>query len=261
MENLTEKVYECTLPVEAHMICDLLARAGISARVDGEFLAGAGGELPMGSSIKVRVEPARAAEARAVIDEWEKAQPPDSATAAVPKRPPLRGPLWFFLGAIGGAGFAYVGLNTPAGENGIDYDGDGDYEITYRYAGRKYTLTEKDRDNDGRTDARWHFDLHGLEKSYEADDDFDGRFEWKFEFENGEFVRGERDADGDGKPEFVAHYSYGVVKTEDIFDEAGNRVVAREHYSADRVKFTEFDRDGDGTFEQRVEFDRYGLPK
>ena len=45
MEDLREKVYECTLAVEAHMICDLLARAGISARVVGEFLAGPGGEL------------------------------------------------------------------------------------------------------------------------------------------------------------------------------------------------------------------------
>jgi hypothetical protein len=56
MENLSEKVYECTLVVEAHMICDLLARAGISARVDGEFLAGAAGELPLGSAVKVRVD-------------------------------------------------------------------------------------------------------------------------------------------------------------------------------------------------------------
>jgi hypothetical protein len=75
MENLSEKVYECSFGVEAHMICDLLARAGISARVDGEFLQGAGGELPLGSSIKVRVAPKNAAEARAVIDEWEKLQP------------------------------------------------------------------------------------------------------------------------------------------------------------------------------------------
>jgi hypothetical protein len=71
MENLTEKVFECTLPVEAHMICDLLARAGISARVDGEFLAGAGGDLPLGNSVKVRVDPARAAEgASARIASW-----------------------------------------------------------------------------------------------------------------------------------------------------------------------------------------------
>ena len=47
MQTLMEKVYECTLAVEAHMVCDLLARAGIEARVDGEFLSGAGGELPL----------------------------------------------------------------------------------------------------------------------------------------------------------------------------------------------------------------------
>ena len=76
MEDLREKVYECTFAVEAHMICDLLARAGISARVDGELLAGAIGELPLGSNIKVRVDPSRTAEAREVIDEWERLQPP-----------------------------------------------------------------------------------------------------------------------------------------------------------------------------------------
>jgi len=76
MEDLREKVYECTFAFEAHMICDLLARAGISSRVDGEFLAGAIGELPLGSAIKVRVDPSRAAEAREVIDEWERLQPP-----------------------------------------------------------------------------------------------------------------------------------------------------------------------------------------
>jgi hypothetical protein len=45
MEQLTTSVYECTMPYQAHMICDLLSQAGISARVDGEFLAGAFGEL------------------------------------------------------------------------------------------------------------------------------------------------------------------------------------------------------------------------
>src|SRR5688572_33350654 len=44
MEILSEKVYECTLAVEAHMVCDLLSQAGISARVDGEFMQSAMGE-------------------------------------------------------------------------------------------------------------------------------------------------------------------------------------------------------------------------
>ncbi len=261
MENLTEKVYECTLPVEAHMICDLLARAGISARVDGEFLAGAGGDLPLGSSIKVRVAAERAAEARDVIDEWEKAQPADPATAAPQPRGLMRGPLWFFLGGICGAWFAYLGLNTPVSEDGMDYDGDGDYEISYRYAGKKPTLTEYDRDNDGQTDARWRFDSHGLENVFESDDDFDGKFEWQYEVADGAFVSGARDADGDGKPELATRYSHGVLRSTDVFDAAGSRVVAREFYAGDRVTFTELDRDGDGNFEQRVDFDRYGLPK
>jgi hypothetical protein len=112
LENLREKVYECTLVVEAYMICDLLARAGISARVDGEFLAGAGGDLPLGSSIKVRVDPARAAEAREVIDEWEREQPPpDPGTA--PPRSRVRAHWWFLIGMLVGASIMFVALKMP----------------------------------------------------------------------------------------------------------------------------------------------------
>jgi|KBSMisStaDraftv2_1062788.scaffolds.fasta_scaffold830519_1 hypothetical protein len=111
MEDLREKVYECTLAVEAHMICDLLARAGISARVDGEFLAGAGGERIL--------------------------------------RPYRRDPA-------------------------------------------------------------------------------------------------------------CAH---GIQRSTDVYDEAGLRIVARQHFNAAWNDSTEFDDDGDGTFERRVEYDRYGVPR
>jgi hypothetical protein len=39
MEQLNEKVYECTLAVEAHMICDLLARETYrhGERISAEF--------------------------------------------------------------------------------------------------------------------------------------------------------------------------------------------------------------------------------
>ena len=39
MENRTESVYECTLAIETHMICDLLADAGIPARVGTNTVA------------------------------------------------------------------------------------------------------------------------------------------------------------------------------------------------------------------------------
>ena len=123
MEDLREKVYECTLAVEAHMICDLLARAGISARVDGEFLAGAGGDLP-GSTIKVRVDPARAIEAREVIDEWERLQPPPDPTVISP-RSRFRSPLFFLAGLLAGGVLVFLALKPVATLSSADFNGDG----------------------------------------------------------------------------------------------------------------------------------------
>ena len=79
MEQLDTSVFECTFPFQAHMICDLLSQAGFSSRVDGEFLAGAFGELPLLNTIKVRVAASRAAAARELIAEIERLQPDDLA--------------------------------------------------------------------------------------------------------------------------------------------------------------------------------------
>ena len=141
MEDLREKVYECTLAVEAHMICDLLARAGISARVDGEFLAGAGGDLPLGSTIKVRVDPTRAAEAREVIDEWEKVQPPPEP-GATPPRSRTRSPLWFFAGLLAGGAIAFFVFRTPYTRSSVDFDRDGVNDEIYHYRGNVLDLVE-----------------------------------------------------------------------------------------------------------------------
>jgi hypothetical protein len=259
MEQLNEKVYECTLVVEAHMICDLLARAGISARVDGEFLAGVAGELPLGSAVRVRVAFDRAAEARAVIAEWEKSQPPEATAPAAP-RAPLKSPLWFLTGAIAGGLFAAWILRTPQTRDGIDYDGDGHYETTYFYAGQALRLVEIDRNDDRKTDVRWHYDMHGFEERYESDDDFDGHFEMQADVENGEWESARVDRDGDRRPEETQRYRHGVIHTAQLHDGNG-RVVAREAYRDGERISAEFDRDGDGTFEQSVEFDRFDMPK
>jgi hypothetical protein len=157
MEQLTEKVYECNLAVEAHMICDILSQAGISARVDGEFLQSAAGEIPLGNTVKVRVDPSRAAEAREVISDWEKLEPPpDAAAAPAPGRSRFRSPLWFLFGAIVGATGVFL--------------------VFYQ---ARTSSSGSDRNRDGRVDARWGFDLAGAADHYEEDDDFDGRFEWQ----------------------------------------------------------------------------------
>lgn len=244
------------------MICDLLARAGISARVDGEFLAGVAGELPLGSAIKVRVDPSRAAEAREVIDEWEREQPPPepaSPTVAAP-RSPWRSPLWFFAGLMVGAAALYVASRSPSTSTSTDFDGDGVADEIYYYAGVTPERVDYDRNGDGKVDARWIYDHRGVSKLYEGDDDFDGGFEWKSEAEEGQIVISRLDANGDGRPDAVYHMKNGVDRSGEIYDAAGQRVVARITFMGPLSTFTEFDSDGDGVFERRVDYDRYGEP-
>jgi len=256
MEQLTERVYECSLAVEAHMICDLLSRAGISARVEGEFLQGAAGDLPLGNTVKVRVDPARAAEAREVIADWEKLQPPDPALPPAKRSSGFKSFLWFVAGSIIGGGVMFLALRTPLTEDGVDYDGDGHDDIHYIYSGRAIERMDFDRNSDGKVDARWLFDVNGAEKEYDADNDFDGRFEWQGHAEGGEVVRDVLDADGDGQPERVEHSTNGVLQSVDYYSQ--ERVVKRERYRAGILVGAEYDADGDGNFERRVEFDANG---
>jgi putative signal transducing protein len=69
-----ETVFHASTSLEAHLVQQLLERAGLASRIDGEFLQGGAGELPPGNLIRVRVEPQHAAEAREIIAEWEKGQ-------------------------------------------------------------------------------------------------------------------------------------------------------------------------------------------
>lgn len=261
MEDLREKVYECTLAVEAHMICDLLARAGISARVEGEFLAGAGGDLPLGNTVKVRVDPSRAAEAREVIAEWERAQPP-AEPAPPAKRSPFTSPLWFAFGVCAGVALTFFALRSPYKSDGLDYDGDGNLDARFHYEGYFASLTEFDRDSDGRVDMRWTFDRRGLESRWESDDDFDGRFEWQSRtVERGSVTEDALDANGDGRVDRTRHYVDGVLASVEFHDDSGTRVRKREKYVYGLLAASDFDADGDGILERHVEYDRFGEPK
>jgi hypothetical protein len=96
-----ETVYETSAGLEAHVVSGMLNSAGIHTRIDGEYLAGAAGELPLGNLVRVRVAAEDAAEARRIIAEWEKRQPPERP--APPARQGSWAPLIFILG--GGCGY------------------------------------------------------------------------------------------------------------------------------------------------------------
>ena len=69
----------------------------------------------------------------------------------------------------------------------------------------------------------------GRPKRYEGDDDFDGRFEWMGDASRGRLVTSTLDSNGDGNPDAVMHVEHGVLRSVDVYDEAGKRVVARQH--------------------------------
>jgi Putative prokaryotic signal transducing protein len=263
MQSLTASVYECSLAVEAHMICDLLARAGISSRVEGEFLAGAMGELPLGSTIKVRVDPSQVTDAKRVIEDWQRLQRTDPEPAPPPAHKKKRvwsSTLWFAGGIALGAVATLIVLRTPYTQDSLDLDGDGVTDETYSYSGGVLSMISLDHNADGKIDERHTYDVYGVITGSESDPDFDGILEWRNEYEDGEIVRSTKDANQDGKPEQVGLFRNGTQLTNDIYDESGARIVVRELYRSDGLLTREIDKDGDGVFERRVEYDRYGEP-
>ena len=73
-----ETVFEATLAIHAHLVQHLLQGAGIPSYIEGEYLQGAAGELPLGNLVRVRVAAVHAAEAREVIADWENQQPEET---------------------------------------------------------------------------------------------------------------------------------------------------------------------------------------
>jgi putative signal transducing protein len=288
-----ETVFEAALEVEAHMVRDLLLRAGIPARIDGAFLQSGAGELPPGGIVKVRVAPEHARDAREIIADWEKAKPePDAPSPGTPSSgtpssgtpssgtpssgtpssgtpssgtPSLsttrRGswaPYTFFIGGVLGAFAAWLHYNTPVTSDGVDYDNDGKYEERYVYEGKKLKSVENDRNADGRPDLRYAYDSHGVVEAAYSDDDFDGRFETVQHITRGQTTLAETDRDGDGFAEYVVHYEHGVVRTVDFLSKRTGRAIKRSHFPDGWLTYAEYDDNGDGNFERRVEYDEKG---
>jgi hypothetical protein len=86
-------VYRAANTADAHLIRQMLEAEGIPAFVQGEYLQGAVGELPANTEIFVRVSDDNYDAARAVVAEWESAEPvvfdDDDEPAPAPAPPRL----------------------------------------------------------------------------------------------------------------------------------------------------------------------------
>jgi hypothetical protein len=65
------KIYSAQNAVDAHIVKGLLEQQGISARVNGEYLQGGIGELPLIGLVTVSVTEEDYANARKVLSEYE----------------------------------------------------------------------------------------------------------------------------------------------------------------------------------------------
>lgn len=64
-------VFHAASALEAHLVADLLNRSHVDARIEGEYLTGGIGELPVAGLVRVVVKEEDLALARSIIAQWE----------------------------------------------------------------------------------------------------------------------------------------------------------------------------------------------
>jgi hypothetical protein len=260
-------VYESALAVDAHMICDLLARTGIPAQVMGEYLQGAAGELPVGGLVRVVVPDPHEAEARRIIDDWERAAPPLLKEAA---RPPVASrsaaPWWVLLGFVMGVFVSWAIVRTPVTnearltKDGVDYDGDGVLDVRYIRRGDLISRVESDRNSDGRIDLIEEYDETGIATRTRSDDDFDSRYEATYYLERGQYVRFELDRDGDGFVDKSCSYTHSAPASCSFHVPGRTTPIKRQAFRAGLLVSDEVDTNGDGTLDRTVLYDALEEP-
>ena len=250
-------VYEASNAIEAHMIQDLLMQEGLSAHIHGEHLMGAIGELPASGLIRLVVDESDFAQARAVVERWDAAQPKEP-----PPKPQVRQSnalRALLLGLAIGIGGTYAFFRSPVSINGIDHNGDGILDERWTYAPSGKTLKyEADRNLDGKIDEIVHFDRVGLVEIAEADDNFDGVFETRNRFRSSRVEISEADTDGDGYRDLRWHYTNGVLSSAEFMSPTSFRPLRIEYFTLGKLTTAEVDSDKDGKLDTRKKYDSLG---
>lgn len=255
-------IYDAANAVEAHMILQLLQQSGISGQIGGEYLQGAMGELPVTGNVHVNVLPQDVGEAKKIIEEWESVQPAEAPEAA--QRPPETGgqkATYFVAGAVLAAIALFLLFRFPGSSEGFDYDGDGKLDTNYYWQGSLISKVEHDRNRDGDVDLRLIYGLDGVIKATEADNDFNGSFENATQYIDGNPDVERIDSSGDGTRDIHNDYQNGVLTESQLYDPFTNNRKKINHYNAfGKLVESEFDSDGNGSFDVKITYDAFEEP-
>jgi hypothetical protein len=252
-------VYEASDTIEAQLLVDFLASEGIAARIEGEYLQGAIGELPASGLVRVSVDDMDQSQTRELIARW-KAMRSEPAIVAepAPGKTSWAGFAFFSGLAIGIAG-SVLFFRAPAYTDGIDYNDDGilDETVTYAPSGQPIKV-ELDRNLDGSIDSVYRYDRKNRIKDGQSDDDFNGVMETRTTFLRGNIDSIETDTDGDNQPNLRVRSRHGVVDTVETLDPASGLPARIDHLHLGALISAEIDTDLDGKLDTRRFYDAFG---
>lgn len=254
-------LYEAANSVDAHMIANLLDQAGISSRIDGEFLQGGAGELQAFGVVRVMVDEEVYPQARSIIESLEESQPTQEYATQSPA--PVRssrptGLVGFFVGVAVTAIF----YHHPVTEDGLDYNDDGWLDEKWVYVDDRMSTYYKDRNFDKEYDLITSFDHRGLIKSEESDEDFNGTFETRTKYFRGNAILQESDADGDGFYDRRTEAEYGQIRRVQFYDPAISRSapVKIQYFGPFSMEQVRMDTNGDGVLDTTQYLDSLERP-
>jgi hypothetical protein len=252
-------VYSPSGSVEAHMLAHMLEQAGIKADIQGEALLGAVGELPAAGLVKIAVANEDYDNARKLILEWEKKNPPEAPSKGAPKTSKSTLVFTLLIGTVFGWLASEQGLIANSFE-ALDLNKDGKPDLIYHYKNKNALFaesSENDANFDGKSDIITQYDSQGTAISDKADNDFNGTFETITTYKNGNPEKSEVDTDGDGNADIVHLMEHGILTQTQIMNPKTGKVTRINYFKNSFLKSADFDSDGDGVLETHYTYDRY----
>lgn len=246
-------LYEAQNNVEAHMLLDLLEQAGLSGRIDGEFLQGGVGEIQTMGFVRVMIEDQDYLQGKGIIEDWEASQPAvDDQKVIIKKQSSFTA---WLIGLVVGVSATAFFYHTPIDEDGVDFNGDGKLDETWTYTHYKLSNVEADRNFDGDVDLIIEYDRRGFAKSSLNDNDFNGSFETDTLFEFNDVVLQKSDTTGDGFKDYIVRFDYGLVKMIEFINPVTAKPLKVQYFDQFKLVRAEIDTDRDGVLDTVYEYD------